>query len=165
MPGGSSQWFDECQIPLARGEHIDGILLGGTIMTATTRSVLPARNAERRDGTGAEPGSVVHELAGQMQVPIDVVVEIYEFEFARLAADARVTAYVSILAVKRVREALRQRGAPRRGITQVDDRLPAKLTARPPTRAASGKQATFPGCTSMGAGHSLKPFMAKGWLR
>jgi len=49
-----------------------------------------------------------------MRVPIGVVVEIYEYELAQLKANARVTAYISVIAVKRVRETLRQRGTSRR---------------------------------------------------
>ena len=110
-------------------------------MAATKHSALFGGTTEHRNQTGPEPESVVHQLARQMQVPIAVVAEIYEFEFGKLNADARVTAFVSIIAVKRVRDALRQRGATTLDVADVDHRSLKTLAASPPTEAATEKRA------------------------
>lgn len=79
-------------------------------MVAPDHFALLGRQAEHGKATRSEPDGAIYRLAHEMQVPVGVVLEIYEYEIGKLNADARVTAFVSILAVKKVRDALRQRG-------------------------------------------------------
>jgi Protein of unknown function (DUF3562) len=46
-------------------------------------------------------------------VPLDDVAQLYAREFATLAAGARITSFLPILATRKVRTLLRQRGHPR----------------------------------------------------
>jgi hypothetical protein len=52
-------------------------------------------------------------LAREMQVPLDDVAQLYAREFATLAAGARITSFLPILATRKVRTLLRQRCHPR----------------------------------------------------
>jgi hypothetical protein len=52
-------------------------------------------------------------LAREMDVPLDDVAQLYAREFATLAAGARITSFLPILATRKVRTLLRQRGHPR----------------------------------------------------
>lgn len=54
-------------------------------------------------------------LAKKSTLPIDEVTRLYEHEWAGLEASARVKRFVSILAVRRVRELLRKSGIPTSG--------------------------------------------------
>lgn len=121
-------------------------------MAATNRSAPFERSAEHGNATRPEPDSIVCRLAKEMQVPVGVVAEIYEYEVADLNTNARVTAYISVLALKRVRETLRQRGESRGNVTQFDRHSPKESTASPPCKAASATQAIFPGYLSLGVG-------------
>jgi hypothetical protein len=49
-------------------------------------------------------------LAREAHVPLDEVKRLYEQEWARLALNARMTAYLGILTVRNVRNSLRARG-------------------------------------------------------
>jgi hypothetical protein len=59
--------------------------------------------------TNAAPphGAPLEELAEQSGCSIDVVEDIYSEEFVRLQRDARIRSYIPVLAMKRVRDALR----------------------------------------------------------
>jgi hypothetical protein len=64
--------------------------------------------AALRNSTGdpARQQQVIEELAKASSTPIDHVRELYETEHARLAADARVKTFVSVIATRLVRNAL-----------------------------------------------------------
>ncbi len=93
-------------------------------MAATYRSAPIEKIAEPVHRTRPEPDRVVCLLAMEMQVPLGEAVEIYEYEFARLNTNARVTTYISVLALKNVRETLRQRCAARLNVVHIDHRAP-----------------------------------------
>ena len=80
-------------------------------MASTDRSTLPNNDAVPGNHASAACQSAVHSLASELQVPVGKVAGIYAKELAELHANARVTAFISILAVKRVRDALRQDAA------------------------------------------------------
>ena len=48
----------------------------------------------------------ITSLAQEMQFPLPVVKRVYEAEFARLKADARITEYLVIFAARRTRDVL-----------------------------------------------------------
>jgi hypothetical protein len=51
----------------------------------------------------------IHFLAREWGVPVEEVARLYESERAALALTARVTGYLPILAIRKVRETLRRR--------------------------------------------------------
>jgi hypothetical protein len=53
--------------------------------------------------------NAIEALARETSQPIDEVKQIYEGEFARLRADARITDYLILFASRRTRDALTQR--------------------------------------------------------
>jgi pyruvate formate-lyase activating enzyme-like uncharacterized protein len=53
-------------------------------------------------------------LSEESRVPIHEVEELYERERTQLAVGARITGFLPILAIRRVRAALRQRSRPNR---------------------------------------------------
>ena len=63
----------------------------------------------------AQPGKKSHQqqaiefMAQESQVPIDEVARLYEDERAELEAGARLTGFLPIFAIRKVREILRQR--------------------------------------------------------
>lgn len=62
------------------------------------------------DATGSHEDSVnqdtITNLAKEMHFPLPVVKRVYEAEFARLKAGARITDYLVLFAARRTRDAL-----------------------------------------------------------
>lgn len=56
--------------------------------------------------------SVVDGLARELALPVDQVERVYLAEVSRLRADARITTFVSVLAVGSARDKLRRRELP-----------------------------------------------------
>lgn len=56
-----------------------------------------------------DPKNVVASLAAQFNAPINEVATLYERERAELSADAKVTTYLHVIAVRHVQDILRQR--------------------------------------------------------
>jgi vancomycin permeability regulator SanA len=50
--------------------------------------------------------NTITTLAQEMHCPLPVVKQVYEAEFARLKADARITDYLVLFAARRTRDAL-----------------------------------------------------------
>lgn len=59
------------------------------------------------------PKRILTSLAAQFNAPVDDVESLYEQERAGLAADARVTTFLHIFAVRHVEDILRQRALDR----------------------------------------------------
>ena len=59
-----------------------------------------------RNEVPAEYLSVIQRLADEFRVPVDQVLPLYEQELTNLRSEARVTAYLSVLTAKHVRDAL-----------------------------------------------------------
>lgn len=59
----------------------------------------------------------IEYLSKESLVPIDEVEELYEHERAELAVGARIIGFLPILAIRKVRAALRQRSAAKRPAT------------------------------------------------
>ena len=59
--------------------------------------------------TTALPVHSLELLAESCHVPQNEVMRLYEDEFAELSAEARVTSFVPIFAIRNIQEALRQR--------------------------------------------------------
>lgn len=53
----------------------------------------------------------IEEIAQQVAQPVASVMAIYDGEYARLKADARIMDYLPLFAARRTREALLRRGA------------------------------------------------------
>jgi hypothetical protein len=62
-------------------------------------AIQPSVSASKHD-------QIIESLAKENAVPVEQVREIYELECSRLAADARVKTYVSVIATRLVRNAL-----------------------------------------------------------
>jgi Protein of unknown function (DUF3562) len=58
-----------------------------------------------------DPARLVAHLAAEAHVPVADVAKLYERERAALAAEARVTKFLHIFAIRSVQEILRQRAA------------------------------------------------------
>ena len=56
----------------------------------------------------------IESLSKESRIPLDQVAKLYERERAELAVGARITAFLPILAIRKVRAALRLRGAAKR---------------------------------------------------
>jgi hypothetical protein len=69
---------------------------------------LPFSYLNHRDGTKHQ--RAIEMLACESQVPAIQVKQMYEEELAELQVGARITAFLDILAIRKVREMLRQRG-------------------------------------------------------
>jgi Protein of unknown function (DUF3562) len=54
----------------------------------------------------------IEALAREAHVPIDQVAQLYERELAVLTVGARITGFLSILTIRKVRDILRQRSHP-----------------------------------------------------
>lgn len=65
----------------------------------------------------ADQTRIIELLARESEFPIDEVAHLYEEELAELGIGARITSFLPIFAIRNVREALRKRGAARRGGT------------------------------------------------
>jgi hypothetical protein len=52
---------------------------------------------------------VARHLAQEFDVPEDTVIEVYEREFERLSASARITQFLDLITVKHVKDTLRSR--------------------------------------------------------
>jgi Protein of unknown function (DUF3562) len=98
-----------------------------------------------RLSSSTHPGeSSAHEraieaLARESHVPIDHVAHLYEHELAVLTVGARITGFLPILTIRKVREILRQHGHPVRAYAvpaprEVDARVHAQTA--PPARTA-----------------------------
>ena len=79
----------------------------------------------------------IEALAREAHVPIEQVVQLYEHELAVLTVGARITAFLGILTIRKVRDILRQRSHPARAHTApaphaVDTQAQAQAT--PPDR-------------------------------
>lgn len=57
---------------------------------------------------GTELAQAIAHISEKMQIPLDEVHEIYSCEVSRLAAEARLHQFVSILAIGRTRSILRK---------------------------------------------------------
>jgi hypothetical protein len=79
-----------------------------------------------RDRTASAPD--LEALARDMQVPLDDVAQLYAREFAALAAGARITSFLPILATRKVRTLLRQRRHPR--ATPATAKAPTQMPSR-----------------------------------
>jgi hypothetical protein len=93
-------------------------------------------------------------LTQQFHVPIDHVAQLYERELAVLTAGARVTSFLTILTIRKVREILRQRSHPWRApeaLTprEVDARAHARIT---PPRARDAHQYGLSEATALACG-------------
>ena len=64
---------------------------------------MPAHQADRSDAVHAE---AIATLAKDTHHPLPVVRRIYEVEYARLKAEAKVTDYLVLFACRRTRDAL-----------------------------------------------------------
>ena len=64
----------------------------------------------------ADQTRIIESLARESEFPIDEVAQLYEEELAELGIDARITSFLPIFAIRNVQEALRKRGAARRGV-------------------------------------------------
>ena len=64
-------------------------------------------NYEASDGNADR---AIDFLAEESQVPIDVVARLYKTERVKLEAGARITGFISILAIRNVRRLLRRSG-------------------------------------------------------
>lgn len=56
-----------------------------------------------------DPRNIVESLAAQFHAPIDEVATLYERERAELSADAKVTTYLHVIAMRHVQDILRRR--------------------------------------------------------
>lgn len=64
-------------------------------------SIMPAASASKHE-------QIIESLAKESAVSVERVREIYELECSRLDADARVKTFVSVIATRLVRAALKQ---------------------------------------------------------
>lgn len=80
----------------------------------------------------------IEALAREAHVPIDHVAQLYERELAMLTVGARITGFLSILTLRKVRDILRQRSHPARAPEPLAprevDTLPAQVQTTPPDR-------------------------------
>jgi len=79
----------------------------------------------------------IEALARQSHVPLDQVAQLYTHELAVLEVGARITSFLTILTIRKVREILRQRSHPVRALEapappEVDARAHAQ--SAPPDR-------------------------------
>ena len=90
-------------------------------MAAQNGNVLTSRKRPMNRLSSSTPPheSATHEraieaLARQSHVPIDQITQLYERELAVLTVGARITGFLTILTIRKVREILRQRSHPAR---------------------------------------------------
>jgi len=63
--------------------------------------------SQKRPEAPSDPAQVLGELSRELNIPFDDVENLYREEFERLASSARISQFISLLAVKNTRRALR----------------------------------------------------------
>jgi hypothetical protein len=84
----------------------------------------------RRSTNLQQPNSTAHQrdieaLAREAHVPVEEVTQLYAYEWAALAARARITSFLPILTTRKVRAILQKRHAPRPALVEGGVPVPA----------------------------------------
>jgi hypothetical protein len=84
--------------------------------------------AEQRLHASAAAQRDLEDLARDARVPLDTVSQLYAREWAALASGARITHFLPVLTLRKVRAILRQQRSPSRGAVAINTHALASPT-------------------------------------